>query len=215
MTENVENNKLKENEASDEEKEISIEDKLKETEDKLKETDDKLEEKEISIEDKLKETEDKLLRSLAELENQRRRFEKEVKDAFEYGGFHFAKESLAILDNLQRAKTSINNDEQLKKSKDLEKFLKNIDIVEKDLISIFERNKIKKINSTKEKFDPNLHQAMLEVEDNTVEPGTIVQEIQPGYMYGERLLRPSFVGVSKKKDQENQQNDEKKDDDLT
>ena len=170
---------------------------------------------EPSLEERLKEAEDKVLRTLAETENQRRRFEKEVKDAFEYGGFDFAKESLAILDNLQRAKTSIKNDEELKKSKDLEKFLKNIDIVEKDLISIFERNKIKKINSTKEKFNPNLHQAMLEVEDDTAEPGTIVQEIQPGYMYGERLLRPSFVGVSKKKGQETQQNDEKKDDDLT
>ena len=190
MIKNAENNELEENETKDKEKEFSIEDKLKETEDKL-------------------------LRSLAELENQRRRFEKEVKDAFEYGGFDFAKESLAILDNLQRAKISIKNDEELKKSKDLEKFLKNIDIVEKDLISIFERNKIKKINSTKEKFNPNLHQAMLEVEDDTAEPGTIVQEIQPGYMYGERLLRPSFVGVSKKKGQETQQNDEKKDDDLT
>ena len=154
---------------------------------------------EISLEDKLKETEDKLLRTLAEVENQRRRFEKETKEAFEFGGFNFAKETLAILDNLQRAKISIKNDESLKDNKDLNKFLNNIEIIEKDLISIFEKNKIRKIDTEKQKFNPNLHQAMLEVEDSNFEPGIIVQEIQPGYMYGERLLRPSFVGVSKKK----------------
>ena len=154
---------------------------------------------EISLEDKLKETEDKLLRTLAEVENQRRRFEKETKEAFEYGGFNFAKETLAILDNLQRAKISTKNDESLKDNADLNKFLNNFEIIEKDLISIFEKNKIKKIDTNKKKFDPNLHQAMLEIEDSNVEPGMIVQEIQPGYMYGERLLRPSFVGVSKKK----------------
>ena len=154
---------------------------------------------EISLEDKLKETEDKLLRTLAEVENQRRRFEKETKEAFEYGGFNFAKETLAILDNLQRAKISTKNDESLKDNADLNKFLNNFEIIEKDLISIFEKNKIKRIDTNKKKFDPNLHQAMLEIEDSNVEPGMIVQEIQPGYMYGERLLRPSFVGVSKKK----------------
>ena len=156
-------------------------------------------EKEVSLEDKLKETEDKLLRALAEVENQRRRFEKETKEAFEYGGFNFAKETLAILDNLQRAKISTKNDESLKDNADLNKFLNNFEIIEKDLISIFEKNKIKRIDTNKKKFDPNLHQAMLEIEDSNVEPGMIVQEIQPGYMYGERLLRPSFVGVSKKK----------------
>ena len=154
-----------------------------------------------SIEDKLKESEEKLLRSLAEVENQRRRFEKEIKDAFEFGGFNFAKENLAILDNLQRAQISIKNDEILKNNKDLNKFLENLEIIEKDIISIFEKNNIKKIESIKKKFDPNLHQAMLEIEDETNEPGIIVQEVQPGYMFGERLLRPSFVGVSKKKDQ--------------
>ena len=154
---------------------------------------------EISLEDKLKETEDKLLRTLAEVENQRRRFEKETKEAFEYGGFNFAKETLAILDNLQRAKISTKNDESLKDNADLNKFLNNFEIIEKDLISIFEKNKIRKIDTEKQKFNPNLHQAMLEVEDSNFEPGIIVQEIQPGYMYGERLLRPSFVGVSKKK----------------
>ena len=157
------------------------------------------EEKEKTTEAKLKETEDKLLRTLAEVENQRRRFEKETKDAFEFGGFNFARETLGLLDNLQRAKISIKNDETLKQSKDLDKFIKNIEILEKDLVSIFEKNNIKKINCIDEKFDPNLHQAMLEIENSEKEPGIVIQEIQPGYMFGERLLRPSFVGVSKKK----------------
>ena len=168
------------------------------------------EKEKISVEDKLKETEEKLLRSLAELENQRRRFEKEVKEAFEYGGYNFAKETLAILDNIERAQVAIKNDENLKDNKDLDKFLKNIEIVEKDLISIFEKNNIKKINSIKEKFDPNLHQAMLEIEDDNVERGTIVKEIQAGYMFGERLLRPSFVAVAKEKEEKNDKNKEEK-----
>ena len=155
--------------------------------------------KELSIEQKLKETEEKLLRSLAEIENQRRRFEKEIKDAFEFGSFNFAKESLAILDNLNRAKNAIKNDEVLKSNKDLDKFLENISIIEKDLISIFEKNKIVKIQSIGKKFDPNLHQAMTEIEDEKSEVGTIIQEIQSGYMLGERLLRPALVGVAKKK----------------
>ena len=157
------------------------------------------EEKEKTTEAKLKETEDKLLRTLAEVENQRRRFEKETKDAFEFDGFNFARETLGLLDNLQRAKISIKNDETLKQSKDLDKFIKNIEILEKDLVSIFEKNNIKKIKCIDEKFDPNLHQAMLEIENSEKEPGIVIQEIQPGYMFGERLLRPSFVGVSKKK----------------
>ena len=153
---------------------------------------------ELTLEEKLKISEDKLLRSLADSENQRRRFEKEIKDAFDFGGFNFAREMLSLLDNLQRAKKSILEDEVLKKSKEFEKFLKNIDIIEKDLISTFEKNKIIKINCLKEKFDPNFHQAMLEIEDNNSEPGTILQEIQKGYMFKDRLLRPSMVGVSKK-----------------
>ena len=164
----------------------------------------------LSIEEKLKETENKLLRTLAELENQRRRFEKETKEAFEFGGFNFARETLALLDNLQRAQVSIKNDEVLKNNKDLEKFLKNIEVIEKDLISIFEKNNIKRIKCIKEKFDPNLHQAMLEIENEEEEPGTIMQEIQPGYMFGERLLRPSFVAVSKKKVPVNKEKNEKK-----
>ena len=162
-----------------------------------------------STDEKLKETEDRLLRSLAEIENQRRRFEKEVKDAFEFGSFNFAKESLAILDNLQRAKIAIKNDKILKDNKDLEKFLENITIIEKDLISIFEKNNIKKIDANGTKFDPNVHQAMSEIEDDKSEPGTIIQEIQPGYMLGERLLRPALVGVAKKKSSKNQEKEEK------
>ena len=166
--------------------------------------------KDVSVEEKLKETEDKLLRSLAEIENQRRRFEKEIKDAFEFGSFNFAKESLAILDNLQRAKQAIKNDEILKNNKDLDKFLENISIIENDLASIFEKNRIKKIDSNGKKFDPNIHQAMAEIEDEKSEIGTIVQEIQPGYMLGERLLRPALVGVSKKKNTKNEKIEEKK-----
>ncbi len=165
---------------------------------------------EKTIEEKLADSEDKLLRSLAEIENQRRRFEKEIKDAFEFGSFNFAKESLAILDNLQRAKTAINNDESLKSNKDLDKFLKNIDIIEKDLVSIFEKNRIKIINTKNTKFDPNLHQAMSEIEDNKAETGTIIQEIQPGYMLGDRLLRPALVAVAKKKVEKSPEKEEEK-----
>ena len=167
---------------------------------------------ETSVEDKLKETEDKLLRSLAEVENQRRRFEKEIKDAFEFGSFNFAKESLAILDNLHRAKEAIKNDSVLKENKDLEKFLENISIIEKDLISIFEKNRIKKIDTKGKKFDPNLHQAMTEIEDNKSETGSILQEIQAGYMLGDRLLRPALVAVAKKNNRKNGENDKKKED---
>ena len=171
----------------------------------------KEEKKELTLEEKLKETEEKLLRSLAEIENQRRRFEKEIKDAFEFGSFNFAKESLAILDNLQRAKDAIMNDEKLKNNKDLDKFLENINIIEKDLVSIFEKNRIKKIEVKEKKFDPNFHQAMSEIEDENKEQGTILHEIQSGYMLGERLLRPALVSVSKKKASKDQENKDKKD----
>ena len=166
--------------------------------------------KEVPLDEKLKETEEKLLRSLAEIENQRRRFEKEIKDAFEFGSFNFAKESLAILDNLQRAKDAIKNDEKLKNNKDLDKFLENINIIEKDLISIFERNRIKKIETNEKKFDPNFHQAMTEVEDDNKNPGIILNEVQAGYMLGDRLLRPALVSVSKKKASKDQENKDKK-----
>ena len=167
--------------------------------------------KEITIEEKLKETEEKLLRSLAEIENQRRRFEKEIKDAFEFGSFNFVKESLAILDNLQRAKVAIKNDEKLKDNKDLDKFLDNINIIEKDLVSIFEKNRIKKIEVKEKKFDPNFHQAMSEIEDENKDQGTILHEIQAGYMLGDRLLRPALVSVSKKKAAKDQEKKVKKD----
>ena len=175
-----------------------------------KETESLKEEKpDHTIEDKLKDTEDKLLRSLAELENQRNRFGKEIKEAIDFGGFSFARENLAILDNLQRAHESIKNDPELKKNEDLGKFLKNIEIIEKDLLSIFKKNKIDKIDCINKKFDPNFHQAMTEVEDNKSNPGTIVQEIQAGYMFRDRLLRPSLVAVSKKIENKEAKNDDK------
>ena len=167
---------------------------------------------ELSVEQKLKETEDKLLRSLAEIENQRRRFEKEIKEAFEFGSYNFAKESLAILDNLQRAKIAIKNDEILKSNKDLERFIENLSIIEKDLISIFEKNRIIKIEAKGKKFDPNIHQAMTEIEDDKAEVGTVIQEIQSGYMLGDRLLRPALVGVAKRKNSKTEEKNEKKED---
>ena len=173
---------------------------------KKSDTAKKDEKKELTLEEKLKDTEEKLLRSLAEIDNQRKRFEKDIQEALEFGGFNFAKENLVILDNLQRAYISIKNDTSLKGNKDLDKFLGNIQIIEKDLISIFKKNKIEKIDTKNKKFDPNFHQAMTEMEDDKVEPGTIVQEMLPGYMFGNRLLRASLVAVSKKK----AQNEEKK-----
>ena len=155
---------------------------------------------EPSLKDKLSEAQDKILRTLAETENQRRRFEKETKEAFEYGGFNLARETLSVLDNLQRAYQSIKDDEGLKDNKDINKFLENIEIIEKDLITIFEKNNIKKINCLNKKYDANTHQAMLEIEDEKADPGTVLQEIQPGYFYKDRLLRRSFVAVAKKKD---------------
>ena len=190
------------------EQEISNENDKEEL--KNSENNHKKENKETTIEEKLKETEEKLLRSLAEIENQRRRFEKEIKDAFEFGSFNFAKESLAILDNLQRAKSAIKNDDKFKNNKDLEKFLDNINIIEKDLVSIFEKNRIKKLEVNNKKFDPNFHQAMSEIEDNNKNPGTILHEIQAGYMFGDRLLRPALVSVSKKKATKDQENEGKK-----
>jgi len=173
-------------------------------------------EKEVSLEDQLKATEDKLLRAMAEMENQRRRFEKERNEAFEFGGFNFARESLSLLDNIDRATTSFKSDEKLKNNKDLDKILDGIEIVKKDLISIFKKNGIETIECIDKKFDPNFHQAMLEVEDNTKQPGTVIQEIQKGYMMKERLLRPSLVAVTKKREEnaektsKNDEKDEKK-----
>ncbi len=149
-------------------------------------------------EDKIKELEDKLARTLAEMENQRRRFEKEKNDAFDYGGFSFAKESLNLIDNFDRAKQSLENDEELKDSNILKKTIEHLAIVKKDLISIFKKNNIEEIVAVNKKLDPNLHQAMMEVEDENKDSGTIVQEIQKGYLMKDRLLRPSLVAVSKK-----------------
>jgi len=172
--------------------------------------------KEKTPEEKIVELEDKLARTFAEMENQRRRFEKEKEEAFEYGGFSFAKEALNLIDNLERSKQILINDETLKDSEALKKMLEHFDIINKDLISVFEKNNIISIESLNKKLDPNFHQAMMEIEDNDKEPGTIVQEIQKGFMIKDRLLRPSLVGVSKKKenkvikDKENIQNSENK-----
>ena len=166
-------------------------------------------ENKISPEDKIKELEDKLARTLAEMENQRRRYEKEKDDAFEYGGFSFARESLSLIDNFDRAKQSLENDEKIKSSDALKKTLEHLDIVKKDLISIFKKNNIEEIVAVNKKLDPNLHQAMMEIEDENKESGTIVQEIQKGYVMKDRLLRPSLVAVSKKPEKNEEKNEEK------
>ena len=164
---------------------------------------------ELTPEDKIKELEEKLARTLAEMENQRRRFEKEKDDAFEYGGFSFARESLNLIDNFDRAKQSLENDEKIKGSDALKKTLEHLDIVKKDLISIFKKNNIEEIVAVDKKLDPNLHQAMMEIEDDNKEPGTIVQEIQKGFKMKDRLLRPSLVVVSKKTERNEEKNEEK------
>ena len=169
-------------------------------------------EKEFSPEEKIIELEDKLTRSFAEMENQRRRFEKEKEDAFEYGGFAFAKEALNLIDNLERSKKILEDDEKLKNSEALKKSLEHFDIIYKDLISIFSKNNIKPIECLNKKLNPNFHQAMIEIEDESKEPGTIIQEIQKGFTFKDRLLRPSLVGVSKKpenKDEKKQEINEK------
>jgi len=169
----------------------------------------KKEKVELTPEDKIKELEEKLTRTLAEMENQRRRFEKEKDDAFEYGGFSFARESLNLIDNFDRAKQSLENDEKIKNSDLLQKVLDHLDIVKKDLISIFKKNNIEEIIAIDKKLDPNLHQAMMEIEDDNKEPGTIVQEIQKGFKMKDRLLRPSLVAVSKKTEKNDEKIEEK------
>ena len=168
------------------------------------------EKKDISPEEKILELEDKLARTFAEMENQRRRFEKEKNDAFEYGGFAFAKEALNLIDNLTRSKLILENDEKLKDTEALKKALEHLDIINKDLINTFTKNNIKPIQCLNKKLDPNLHQAMIEIEDDQKEPGTIVQEIQKGFMIKDRLLRPSLVGVSKKTEKEDEKVEENK-----
>ena len=181
------------------------------------ETESKVEEKsEITPEQKILELEDKLARTFAEMENQRRRYEKEKEDAYEYGGFAFAREALSLIDNLERSKQTLQNDESLKNSDALKKTLEHLEIIDKDLISIFLKNNIKPIESLGKKLDPNFHQAMMEIDDDNKEPGTIVQEIQKGFTIKDRLLRPSLVGVSKKtsnkeeKPEKNKENLDKK-----
>ena len=180
-----------------------------------KNTSDKPDEelKELTPEEKTKELEDKLARTLAEMENQRRRFEKEREDAFSYGGFAFAKETLNLIDNFERSKKILENDEILKDTEALKKTLEHFEIINKDMVSILSKNGITPIDSIGKKLDPNLHQAMMEIEDDQKEAGTIVQEIQKGFMMKDRLLRPSLVGVSKKTIK-NEEKDEKNKEDL-
>ena len=167
--------------------------------------------KELTPDEKIAELEDKLARTFAEMENQRRRFEKEKEDAFEYGGYSFAKEALSLIDNLERSKNVLESDDKLKKTEALKKILDHLDVIKKDLISIFEKNNIKPIDSLNQKLDPNFHQAMIEIEDDTKEPGTIIQEIQKGFTIKDRLLRPSLVGVSKKVSKKEEKNDKNED----
>ena len=209
QNQNLENNTLDDRENTETTPETSNQDSKNKQEAKE-------ESKEKSFEEKILELEDKLARTFAEMENQRRRFEKENDEAFEYGGFTFAKETLNLIDNLERSKQILENDDSLKNTEALKKTLEHFDIIYKDIISIFAKNNIKPIESLQKKLDPNFHQAMMEIIDNDKEPGTIVQEIQKGFTIKDRLLRPSLVGVSKqneeegKKDEENKENLDKK-----
>tara|TARA_B100001057_G_scaffold363158_1_gene365816 strand:+ start:39 stop:677 length:639 start_codon:yes stop_codon:yes gene_type:complete len=203
MTENNLDNQLN--------KDQNLEAESQKTKDINSENEKKDNENNISTpEEKIKELEDRLARTLAEMENQRRRFEKEKEDAFEYGGYSFAKEALNLIDNLERSNQVLKNDESLKDTKALNKILEHLEILNKDLISIFAKNNIKPIDCLNKKLDPNLHQAMMEIEDNQKDPGTIVQEIQKGFTIKDRLLRPSLVGVSKKTENEEEKNQENK-----
>ena len=187
---NIDNEKINEEKESIEKNNIETDFLEKNLEDKIEET----------SEIKIKVLEEKIARTLAEMENQRRRYEKEKDEAFEFGGFNFAKECLSLIDNLDRARISISSDETFKNNKDLPKILENFEIIQKDLISVFKKNNIEKIDCLNKKFDPNFHQAMLEIEDSEKEPGLIVDEMQKGFTMGERLLRPSLVSVTKKID---------------
>ena len=213
--ENQKNTDLNDNKEPEKENGKSNENSQSENDQEIKQ-ESKEEAKELTPEEKIEELEDKVARTFAEMENQRRRFEKEKIDAFEYGGYSFAKEALNLIDNLDRSKHVLENDEKLKDTEALKKTIEHLNIIKKDLISIFEKNNIKPIESLNKKLDPNFHQAMIEIEDDTKEPGTIIQEIQKGFTIKDRLLRPSLVGVSKKvvkkdeKTEENQQNSKDK-----
>ena len=202
--ENKDNTSTLESENDDQSPEKVVEDQKVSNDGVEKETEEKL-----TPEDELEVLKDKLARTFAEMENQRRRFEKEKDDAYEYGGYSFAKEALNLLDNLERSKVALENDEKLKKTDALNKIIEHLNIINNDMLSIFKKNNIEPIKSINEKLDPNLHQAMMEVEDDTKEPGTIVQEIQKGFMMKDRLLRPSLVGVSKKKTEESNEESQK------
>ena len=198
------------------ESKVSKEDKSDKGEENIKSKDETIEE--LTPEEEIEKLKDKLTRTFAEMENQRRRYEKEKDDAFEYGGFAFAREALNLLDNLERSKISLENDNTLKNTDTLKKVIEHFDIINEDMLSIFKKNNIEPIKSINEKLDPNLHQAMMEIEDDSKEQGTILQEIQKGFMMKDRLLRPSLVGVSKKKvkkesedDKKDKENEEKKD----
>ena len=209
LKENAEKSTLSEDEINAQTKEND--NPTKRNEDKNLETETK-EDIKLTPEEELETLKDKLARTFAEMENQRRRFEKEKEDAYEYGGYSFAKEALNLLDNLERSKATLENDENLKSTDAQKKILEHLNIINDDMLSIFKKNNIEPIKSINQKLDPNLHQAMMEIEDDTKEPGTIVQEIQKGFMMKDRLLRPSLVGVSKKvlKDEEKEvQKDEK------
>ena len=202
--ENKDNTSALETESDDQSPEKVIEDQKVSGDGVEKEKEEKL-----TPEEELESLKDKLARTFAEMENQRRRFEKEKDDAYEYGGFSFAKEALNLLDNLERSKVALENDEKLKNTDALKKIVEHLNIINNDMLSIFKKNNIEPIKSINEKLDPHLHQAMMEVEDDTKEPGTIVQEIQKGFMMKDRLLRPSLVGVSKKKTEESEKENQK------
>ena len=211
-----EQNQKPENSSTEEIKENIESSSQQSSEETENEFDEKKEKVEKTADEKVIELEDKLARTFAEMENQRRRFEKEKEEAFEYGGFSFAREALNLIDNLSRSKQILANDDSLKNSDALKKIIEHLEIIDKDLLSIFSKNNIKPIDCLNKKLDPNLHQAMMEIEDDQKEPGTIVQEIQKGFMIKDRLLRPSLVGVSKKitskdtKSEENKENLESK-----
>ena len=204
-------NESQNTENKSEEKESAIkEEHVESTEQKIEETKESDTSEGESLEEKIENLEDKLKRTLADMENQRRRFEKEKEEAFDYGGFSFAREALNLIDNLERSKQSLENDEKLKNTEALKKIFDHIDIIYKDMLSILKKNNIEPIKSINEKLNPNLHQAMMEIEDDKKEPGTIIQEIQKGFMMNDRLLRPSLVGVSKTNENKNQKSEENK-----
>ena len=202
----MEKEELQDKEQTENPKDINPEEIKDEQEKDLEKSEEK---KDLSPEEELINLKDKLARTFAEMENQRRRFEKEKEDAYEYGGFAFAREALNLLDNLERSKLSLENDEVLKNTDALKKVSEHLEIINKDMLSILKKNNIEPIKSINEKLDPNLHQAMMEIEDESKEPGTIVQEIQKGFMMKDRLLRPSLVGVSKRKEEKKENEDEK------